>query len=117
MSQIANVELAYKVHLLNDPSIKWLYQKRMDAINDITPVSDVVEEEWKNISDILKQVALESLGTKRKWQRKRGLQKWDDNIKNIIEDKRESYKKYLSTGKVEDKIEYHLKRAIAKREV
>lgn len=65
----------------------------------------------------MKQAAKESLGTKRKWSRKKGLGTWDDDIAKVISDKREAYKKYLSTKAEEDKIEYHRKRAIAKREV
>lgn len=112
-----NIQSTYKVHLLNDSSIKWLYQKRLDELNETTTVSEDVEEEWQNISDLLKRAASQSLGTKRKWHRKKGLRNWDDNIKQIIENKREAYKQYICTKKEEDKINYHLKRAIAKREV
>jgi hypothetical protein len=75
------------------------------------------EEEWISLMKLLKQVANESLGTKRKWHRKTGLRNWDENIKQIITDTREAYKKFLCTRKEEDKIDYHRKRAIAKREV
>ena len=49
--------------------------------------------------------------------RKKGLRNWDDNIEKNIKDKREAYKKFLSSRKDVDKIEYNLKRAIAKWEV
>ena len=42
-----------------------------------------IEEEWSDITNIIKQAALESLGTK-KWHRKKGLRKWDDEIAKII---------------------------------
>jgi hypothetical protein len=66
---------------------------------------------------MLNQAANGSLGTKRKWHRKTWLRNWDENIKQIITDKWETYNKFLCTRKEEDKIDYHRKRAIAKWEV
>jgi hypothetical protein len=39
-----------------------------------------------------------------KWCQKKGLRKWDENLVQIINDKREAFKKYLSTGTLEDQI-------------
>jgi hypothetical protein len=39
---------------------------------------------------------------KKKWCQKKGLRKWDENLDQIINDKREAFKKYLSTGTLED---------------
>ncbi|PSN31651.1 hypothetical protein C0J52_14954 [Blattella germanica] len=66
---------------------------------------------------MIKQAASESLDTKRRRNRKRALRNWDETITQIISDKRAAYQKYICTRKEEDKINYHLKRAIAKREV
>lgn len=66
---------------------------------------------------IITTAAKESLGTKKKWNRKRGLRKWDDNVAKIITDKREALKKFQSTGTLVDEMEYRKKRALAKREV
>ena len=46
---------------------------------------------------------------------RRDLRRWDEDIQKI-NDKREAYHKYLSTKTEEDKIMYHKKRAIAKKE-
>ncbi|KAJ4440326.1 hypothetical protein ANN_08465 [Periplaneta americana] len=110
-------ELSHRVSLFKESSIIWLYQKRLDTIIKETPIQNNVEDEWNALQNILKQATKKSLGTKRKWSRKKGLRTWDDNIAKVISDKREAYKKYLSTKEIEYKIEYHRKRAIAKREV
>ena len=115
--QLKNNEVTFKVSLFRDPTIIDLYQKRMDNILDQSPSQDNIEDEWDTLQSILKQAAKESLGEKRKWRKKKGLRKWDDEIEKVIQDKREAYKKYLSSKKEEDKIDYHKKRAIAKREV
>jgi hypothetical protein len=52
-----------------------------------------------DITKMLKQAANESLDTKRKWHTKTGLRNSDENIKQIIADKREAYKKFLYTTK------------------
>ena len=75
-----NNKLSYKVHLLNDSSIKWLYKKRLDELHTATDISEDVESEWINITNIIKQTTFENLGTKKKWLRKKGLRNWDDNI-------------------------------------
>jgi hypothetical protein len=54
---------------------------------------------------------------KRKWNRKKGVRLWDEHIGKIINDKREAFRRFLSTNKLEDKIDYHRKRATAKHEV
>jgi hypothetical protein len=38
-----NNKLPYNVHLLNDSSIKWLYQKRLDKLHTATDISEDVE--------------------------------------------------------------------------
>ena len=80
-------------------------------------MNEDVETEWINITNIIKQTGYESLGTKKKWLRRKGLRNWNDNIEKIVNDKREAYKKFLNSRKEVDKIEYKLKRAITKREV
>jgi hypothetical protein len=72
--------------------------------------ANTIEEEWENM-----QAAKESLGMKKKWCRKKGLRKWDENVHQIINNKRETFKKSLSTGTLENQIEYKRCRAIAKK--
>jgi hypothetical protein len=49
--------------------------------------------------------------------RKKGVRLWDEHIGKVVNDKREAFRRFLSTNILEYKIDYHRKRAIAKREV
>lgn len=51
----------FKVCLLNDKSIKWLYKKINDCLKYYTENIDV-EKEWDNIKNVLQKTAEESLG-------------------------------------------------------
>jgi hypothetical protein len=65
----------------------------------------------------VKAVSLESLGLKKKWNRRKGTSLWDEYVVKVVNDKREAFRRFLSTNKLEDKIEYHRKMAVAKHEV
>jgi hypothetical protein len=65
----------------------------------------------------LKSAAYVSLGKIKRRNRRKYLQIWDDQIKQLIEAKKKSYKKWLNSKKLEDKMEYKRNTAIAKREV
>jgi hypothetical protein len=82
-----NIETSFKVNLFRDPTITWLYQRRLDNLTHTTPMGTNAKEEWISLTKMLKQAANESLGTKRKWHTKTGLRNWDENIKQIIIDK------------------------------
>jgi hypothetical protein len=47
----------------------------------------------------------------------KGITDWNYYIKKIINDKREAFKKFISTGKIEDKMDCSHKRAVSKGEV
>ena len=52
-----------------------------------------IEKEWKNLQNILKSAANESLGTIKRQNMGNYLKIWDDQIKQLIETKKKSYKK------------------------
>ena len=52
----------------------------------------VIEKEWTNLQNILKSAANESLGTIKRQNRRKYLKIWDDQIKQLIETKKKSYK-------------------------
>jgi len=60
---------------------------------------------------------IESLGTIKRRNRRKYLKTWDDEIKQLIETNKKSYKKWLNSKKLVDKLEYKRKTALAKREV
>jgi hypothetical protein len=59
-------ELTFRVELLQDPSIKWLFEKRVNKLIEEIKEVNTIEEEWENIQKILRQAAKESLGMKKK---------------------------------------------------
>jgi phage shock protein A len=53
----------------------------------------------------------------KKHNRRKYLRIWDDQVKELIENKKNLHEKWLSTKTVEDKIECKKATALAKREV
>ena len=51
-----------------------------------------IEKEWTNLQNIIKPAANESLGTVKRWNRRKYLKIWDDQIKQLIETKKKAYK-------------------------
>jgi uncharacterized protein YqgV (UPF0045/DUF77 family) len=82
-----------KVRLLNDESIRWLYTQRVKLYLNNTKENETdIEKEWKNLQNIIKSAANESLETTKKRNRRKYLKIWDDQIKQLIETKKTSYK-------------------------
>lgn len=50
------------IRALDDPTNKWLYQRRLNIINKATPRGGDVEKEWTNIKNIIMKADKESLG-------------------------------------------------------
>ena len=74
-------EEIFRVHLLEDPSIKLLYQRRLEQNLMHSPCSLYNNVEWKTLKKTLQQTANEALG-KRKKRRHRILNiLWNDDIK------------------------------------
>jgi len=83
----------FKVRLLNDESIRWLYTQRGKLhLNNTKENETDIEKEWKNLQNIIKSAANESLGTIKKRNRRKYLKIWDDQIKQLIETKKTSHK-------------------------
>ena len=76
----------FKVKLLNDESIRWLYTQRVKLHLNNTKENEVdIEKEWKNLQNILKSAENEGLGTIKRRNRRKYLKIWDDQIKQLIE--------------------------------
>jgi hypothetical protein len=86
-------------------------------LNNIKENETYIEKEWENLQNILKSAAYESLGKLKRQNRRKYLKIWDDQIKQLIEAKKKSYKKWLNSKKLEVKMGYKRNTAIAKREV
>jgi hypothetical protein len=70
-SGVLNKEFSFRLELLQDASIKWLFERRVNKLIEEMKEANTIEEEWENIQKILRQAAKESLGMKKKWCRKK----------------------------------------------
>jgi len=102
--------------LLEDPSIKLLHQRRLEQNLRHSPCSLNINEEWQTLKNTLQQAANEALGKRKKRRHKRCLILWNEDIKNLIENKKNAYLWYLAMRFETDKIEYKRLVAIVKRE-
>jgi len=83
----------FKVRLLNDESIRWLYTQRVKLLLSNTKENEIdIEKEWKNLQNILKSAAHESSGIIKRRNMKKYLKVWDDQIKQLIETKKNDTK-------------------------
>ena len=93
-SRLAN-EFVYKVYLLQEESIRRLYQQRLATNLSEYPRACTVDKEWENIKIAIKKAANEAIETKKKYRRRKCLRILNEEIKNAIENKRTAYQKYL----------------------
>jgi hypothetical protein len=66
-------EEIFRVHLLEDPSIKLLYQRRLEQNLMYSPCSLNINVEWQTSENALQQAANEDLGKRKKRRYKRLL--------------------------------------------
>jgi hypothetical protein len=99
-----------------DPSIKLLYQRRLEQNLIHSPCNLNINVEWQTLENTLQQASNEALGKSKKRRHKRRLILWNENIKNLIENKKKAYLRYLTTRLETDKLEYKRLVTIVKRE-
>jgi hypothetical protein len=81
-----------------------------------SPCSLNINEEWQTLKKTPQQAANEALGKRKKRRHKRCSLLWNEEIKNLIENKKKVYLWYLTTHSETDKIEYKRLVATVKRE-
>jgi len=81
-----------------------------------SPCSRNIDVEWQTLKITLQQAANEALGERKKRRQKRHLILWNEDIKNVIENKKKAYLRYLTTRYETDTLEYKRLVAIVKRE-
>jgi len=91
--------------LLEDPSMKLLYQRRLEQNLMHSPCSLNIDVEWQTLKNTLQQPANEALGKRKMRRYKRRYILWNEDIKNLIENKKKAYLRYLTTRSETDKIE------------
>ena len=112
-SKFAN-EFVYKAYLLQEVSIRRLYQQRLGKNLSEYPRASTIDKEWENIQIDIKKEANEAIGTKKIYERKKGLRIWNEEIKNAIENKGTAHQKYLQNPNEENFATYKIKRNIVK---
>ena len=106
--------LVYKIYLLQEESIWRLYQRRLAKNLSDHPRASTINKEWENIKTSIKKTTNKTIGTKKKYRRKKGLSIWNEEIKNTIENKQTAYQKYLQNHSEENNEIYKIKRKKAK---
>jgi len=103
---------AFKVHLLEQESIRTLYRNRLKG--KLTPLTGERDTDWMKIKEAVTKAAEESTWYK-KWKNRKWFRTWNDEIQPAIEEKKASYRKYLQNKTVEQYIEYKKHRAIVRK--
>lgn len=76
-----------------------------------------LEEIWKSFKEITITTAKDICGTKKINGNRKSSRWWNNEVKAKIKEKKKAWKKYIITGKIEDKVKYIQKRDEAKQEV
>ena len=108
-------ELVYKIYLLQQESIRRLYQQRLAKTLSEYPRASTIDKERENIKIAIKKAASEAIGTKKKYRREKGLRIWNEEIRNVTANKRTAYQRYLQTPSEENFETYKTERNIAKK--
>lgn len=98
-------EKRYNIDLLRYDSVKFLYKLRLaNKLSYLT--DDTVENMHASIKKSIHQAAFEALGeVEREGKRKQGLW-WNDEVEELVKEKRRHYEKWLTTQNLEDRQQY-----------
>ncbi|HYS62000.1 MAG TPA: reverse transcriptase family protein [Gemmatimonadales bacterium] len=100
---------------LDDPTNRWLYQRRMNVISAEVPKSEDIETEWVNLKHIVTTAAKESLGMLPCKIGPKRIKNWDDEIQDLVRKKRLAFRKFMGSKKEADRLEYQELSARVKR--
>jgi hypothetical protein len=112
-----NKDEIFKVHLLQEQSVRVLCQKRLEKYLLERSVVNEIEQEWKNIKTCIYKAAEESLGKKFKRKNPKSLKIWNEEIETAIQEKKKAYLIYLQKRTPSTEEKYKEKRNIAKKVV
>lgn len=94
---------------LSDSVNKW-HKRRMEPIEDEIPTETGIEKEYNNVKQISHQAVEEALGKRNRNRNPKKPPTWNEQISELIKEKQQSWRKWLSTKKEEDRKIYHEKR-------
>jgi hypothetical protein len=92
-----NKEEIFKVHLLQEQSVRVLYQKRLEKYLLERSVVKEIEQEWKNIKMCIYKAAEESLGKKFKRKKPKRLRIWNEETETATREEKSPFN--ISTKK------------------
>lgn len=101
-----NTEEVYKTHLLENESVRSLYQNRVNFHLQEYTTSEDIETEWQNIKSIVKQAGNEAVGQKKKFRKRIGLKIWNEEIEKHVKHKQATYKFFLNNPTENNKEKY-----------
>jgi hypothetical protein len=105
----------FQLNLLQQDSIKYLYQKRLTEELNILPVKDVIDEEHDNLTKAILKDANEALG---KIETRRPVQIWwISEIAELVAEKKRMYQKWLTNKTVEYLVQHKHSNARVKRKI
>jgi hypothetical protein len=112
MKQYTKKLSTFKVHLLEQESIRTLYRKRLKG--KLTPLTGEKDTDWRKIKEAIIKAAEDSIGYK-KLKNRQWLRTLNDEIQLAIEKKKASYRKCLQNKTVEQYRENKKHRAIVRK--
>ena len=77
--------------MLEDQNIKIHYHRRLEQNVMHSLCSLIIDIEWQTLKNTLQQAANEALGKRKKKKHKWRLMLWNEDIKNLIENKKKPY--------------------------
>jgi hypothetical protein len=107
---------SFKINLMEDQSIRQMYQNRVTHLLTQTPMSLNINKEWHLLQSIFR-AAMKAVGKREKRCYKRSLHVWNDKLLTIIKTKNEVYLQYINSRSEGNRINYKRLSAIAKREI
>lgn len=82
-------------YLLQDASIQYLYEEKMNVYNTFYHISDDIEKEWNNLKFIIAKAADEAIDHTRGNICHHRIKIWNDNSRKAVEMNNQAYNKYL----------------------
>lgn len=94
------VIVKYNLYLLQDESIRDLYQRRLTNLLNKSTTEGDVEKDHQNIVEAIHQAARESLGESNNEKRRNQIW-WNDQLKECVKLKKQAYQNWLVNQTVE----------------
>ena len=109
-----------KIEDLKDPIVKVAYQRiiKSKLKNSIQEQEiENIESAWSVYKNTLIEAANEVCGQKRIGGKQKRTQWWNEKVKQKVKEKKEAWKRYLTSKRQDDLEDYRCKRKIASEEV